>query len=82
MTLAMETLSQCIGDVDGIRKAILPKNGNRRHRMSRFLRFILQDDNNVIVFEKMLAKNGLVKVLKKKENEKRKNMSSEYIGML
>lgn len=66
--LARDTLSKCIGDVDGIMEKILPKNGNRRQRMSHFLQFILQDDYNVIEFEKVLKYNGLDKLLIIEEN--------------
>lgn len=58
-TFAREVLSRCIGDVDEMGKKILPKNGNRRERMSTFLQFILQEDNNVIEFENILKNNGL-----------------------
>lgn len=37
MTFARETLSNYIGDIDGITPKILPKNGNSRQRMSNFL---------------------------------------------
>lgn len=52
MTFAREALSNCIGNIDGITQRILPKNGNRRQRMSYFLQFILKEDHNVIEFEK------------------------------
>lgn len=52
ITFARETLSNCIGDIDGITQKILPCNGNRRQRMSNFLQFILKEDHNVIEFEK------------------------------
>lgn len=81
MTLAMETLSECIGDVDTIKKTILPKQGTRIQRMQSFIRFILLDDHNVIVFEKMLERNGLAKILKMKENVEREDITSENIGM-
>lgn len=64
MTLVVETLSKCIGRVDDIKDKCLPKNGNRRQRMNRFLQFILQDDHNVIEFEKVLSNNGLKELLK------------------
>lgn len=80
MTLAMETLSECIGDVDKIRKNILPGQGTRKQRMQNFLRFILLYDHNVIVFEKMLERNGLENILKMKQNAGGENISSENIG--
>lgn len=63
MTLARETLTKCIGDVDEIKEKLLPKNGNRKQRMSDFLQFILQYDNNVIEFKRMLKRNGLQDLL-------------------
>lgn len=80
MTLAMETLSECIGDVDKIRKNILPGQGTRKQRMQNFLRFILLYDHNVIVFEKMLKRNGLENILKMKQNAGGENITSENIG--
>lgn len=68
MALVRETLSKCIGDVDGIRDECLPRNGRRRQRMSQFLQFVLQDDHNVIEFERVLKKNGLDSLLKIDEN--------------
>lgn len=61
--LARDTLSKCVGDVDGIMEKMLPKNGNRRQRMSHFIQFILQDDHNVIEFEEVLKHNGLDELL-------------------
>lgn len=78
MTLAMETLSECIGDVDEIKKNIMQVQGTRRQRMVSFLRFILQNDHNVIVFEKMLERNGLEEILKQVEGE---YTASRDIGM-
>lgn len=66
MTLVIETLSNCIGRVDEIKEMCLPRNGNRRQRMNRFLQFILKDDHNVIEFEKALSNNGLKELLKYK----------------
>lgn len=51
-TYARETISNCIGNTDEITENILPRNGNRRQRMSDFLKFILKEDHNVIEFEK------------------------------
>lgn len=64
LTLVMETLSSCIGHVEDIKEQCLPRNGNRRQRMNRFLQFILRDDHNVIQFEKVLRNNGLEELLK------------------
>lgn len=82
MTFAKETLSNCIGDIDGIKQNILPRNGNRRQRMSNFLQFILKEDRNVIEFEKMLKHNGLEKLLEMSENDQEQLVSTQNIGRL
>lgn len=69
MTLARETLTKCIGDVDEIKEKLLPKNGNRKQRMSDFLQFILQYDDNVIEFKRMLKRNGLQDLLREVDRE-------------
>lgn len=69
ITLARETLKKCIGDVDEIKEKLLPKNGNRKQRMSDFLQFILQYDDNVIEFKRMLKRNGLLDLLKEVDRE-------------
>lgn len=65
LSLAKETLSKCTGDTDAIMKRIIPENGNRRQRMSEFLQFVLQDDSNIIEFEKMLKNNDLGNIIGK-----------------
>lgn len=65
LTLARETLSNCIGDVDETLKKISPGNGNRRQRMSEFLQFILQHQTNLIELERTLNNNGLRSVVGK-----------------
>lgn len=80
--LARDTLSKCIGDVDGIMEKILPKNGNRKQRMSHFLQFILQDDHNVIEFEKVLKYNGLDDLLIIEGNVNGDDMATKDIGRL
>lgn len=80
--LARDTLSKCIGDVDGMMEKILPKNGNRRQRMSHFLQFILQDDHNVIEFEKVLRQNGLDELLIIEGNVNGDDMATNDIGRL
>lgn len=80
MKLAKETLSKCVGDIDEIREKILPKNGNRKKRMSSFLQFILQDDHNVIEFEKMLRNNDLEDLLKIDENVQGEHIPTQGIG--
>ena len=69
ISLAKETLSKCIGNVDAVYEMILPKNGKRKQRMTRFLQFILQEDYNVIEFGKMLERNGLEQLLQNQEPE-------------
>lgn len=81
MTLALETLSECTGDVDKIRKNILPGQGTRKQRMQNFLRFILLYDHNVIVFEKMLERNRLYKILKMKEIVREEDITIQNIGI-
>lgn len=81
MALAMEALSECIGDVDKIRNNILPVQGTRKQRMQNFLRFIMLYDHNVIVFEKMLERNGLKQILKMKENVRGEDITSQNIGI-
>ncbi|XP_078324280.1 uncharacterized protein LOC111123198 isoform X2 [Crassostrea virginica] len=79
ITLARETLSKCIGDVKTIKENILPKNGKRQQRMSKFLQFILQEDHNVIEFEKMLRNNGLEELLKINEDSNREHLAPQDI---
>ncbi|XP_062571659.1 uncharacterized protein LOC134233692 [Saccostrea cucullata] len=81
ITLARETLSKCIGDVDSIQEKILPKNGKRRQRMANFLQFILQEDHNVIQFEKMLKNNGLEDLLRINDNIHGEHIATEDIEM-
>lgn len=81
ITLARETLSKCIGDVKTIKENILPKNGKRQQRMSKFLQFILQEDHNVIEFEKMLRNNGLEELLKINEDGNGEHLAPQDIGV-
>lgn len=67
LKFAKETLSSCIGNVSKIQEDILPENGIRRDRMNKFLQFILQEDWNVIMFEKMLQNYGIEKLLRMQE---------------
>lgn len=76
MRFASETLSKCIGDVDLIREKIQPQKGNHRQRMNTFLQFILQEDNNVIEFERMLRNYGLEELLKKDESKETQDIGS------
>lgn len=79
-TFALETLSNCIGDTVGIIENILPRNGNRKQRMSNFLQFILKEDHNVVEFEKMLKHNGLEKLLEMNENDQEQLVCTQNIG--
>lgn len=79
-TFALETLSNCIGDTVGIIENILPRNGNRKQRMSNFLQFILKEDHNVLEFEKMLKHNALEKLLEKSENDQEQLVCTQNIG--
>lgn len=79
-TFAKETLSNCIGDIDVIRENLLPRNGNRKQRMSNFLQFILKKDHNVVEFEKMLKHNGLEKLLEMNENDQEQLVCTQNIG--
>lgn len=65
LSLAREALLNCTGDVDAIRTNIRPTNGSRRQRMSEFLHFVLQDDINLIEFERMLKRNNLENIIGK-----------------
>lgn len=80
MTLARETLSKCIGNTAIIREKIEPKNGNRKQRMCNFLRFILQDDHNVLEFGKMLRNNGLQELLESEEKVQEDFFANQDIG--
>lgn len=80
VTLAKETLSRCLGNTGVIKEQILPINGNRRQRMTNFLRFILQDDHNVLEFEKMLINNGLQKLLISAKSVQGDHIPNEDIG--
>lgn len=81
VVLAKETLSRCVGDVNGIRRICSPRNGYRRQRMCSFLQFILQDDNNVLEFEKMLRDNGLESLLTKNETAEGEHIALKFIGI-
>lgn len=65
LSLVREELSKFTGDVDAIGEKIRPTNGNRRQRMSEFLHFVLQDDINLIEFERMLKRNNLENIIGK-----------------
>lgn len=84
ITLANETLSMCIGNVDDVKNKISQRNKSRQQRMNDFLRFIVQDDHNVIQFDKVLRKNGLQEVLhvKCKDDLKEGCISIQDIGRI
>lgn len=65
LSLVREELSKFTGDVDAIGEKIRPTNGNRRQRMSEFIHFVLQDDINLIEFERMLKRNNLENIIGK-----------------
>lgn len=80
LTFAREVLSKCIGDVDGMAETILPKKGNRRKRMNTFLQFILQEDYNVIEFEKILKNYGFGDLLRMEEIIQREHTPAQDMG--
>lgn len=81
ITLAKETLSKCLGNTEVIKEKILPRrNRNRRQRMTNFLRFILQDDQRVLEFEKMLTSNGLQKLLISEKSVQEDHIANDDIG--
>lgn len=80
ISLAKETLSKCVGDVNEIRKKIYEGGKSRKERMNNFLRLIIHDDYNVIEFAKVLRKNGLEELLTYEESIQRKHISAQDIG--
>lgn len=80
ISLAKETLSKCIGDVNEMRKKIYEGGKSRRERMNNFLRLIIHDDYNVIKFAKVLRENGLDELLACEESIQRKHISAQDIG--
>lgn len=80
ISLAKETLSKCVGDVNEIRKKIYEGGKSRKERMNNFLRLIIHDDCNVIEFAKVLRENGLEKLLACKGSIQRRHNSAQDIG--
>lgn len=80
ISLAKETLSKCVGDVNEMRKKIYEGGKSRRERMNNFLRLIIHDDYNVIKFAKVLRENGLEELLACEANIQRKHISAQDIG--
>ena len=70
ITLATETLSRCIRNEQFAAKNILPQNGKRKDRMNSFLKFVLQEDDNVIAFASVLKKYGLEELLQHQLQQK------------
>ena len=81
-TIARDTLSKCIGDVSAAMDAILQVDDKRRERMNKFMQFVLQEDYNVIAFEKVLVNFGLQELLdfKTSEVEKKDSEVTQGIG--
>lgn len=82
ITLANEILSVCIGNIDDIRNKISQMDKSRHQRMNVFLRFIVQDDHNVIEFAKVLKNNGLEDLLRINHDFQRENIALEDVGKL
>lgn len=82
MTLAKETLLKCIGNVDQIRNTISQIDKSRQQRMNDFLRFIVQQDHNVIEFARVLKNNGLEDLLRFNNDDLRENIPVEDIGKI
>lgn len=82
ITLANETLANCIGYVDKVQYNILLKYRSRHQRMSEFLRFIVKNDHNVVEFARVLENNGLEKLLRCKHNLHMENIPVQSVGKL
>lgn len=82
ITLANETLSKCIGDVDHVRNKISQRSKSRQQRMTDFLRFVVQHDHNVIEFARVLKNNGLEDLLRLNHDVQRGNIPVQDIGKL
>ena len=83
-TIARHTLSKCIGNVSVATENILRGKGKRRERMNKFMQFVLQEDYNVMAFEKVLVKSGLEDLLNLKicEAVKKNSKVVQEIGKL
>lgn len=80
ITLAKETLLTCIGNVASIKDDIMPSYGHHKKRMHKFLQFILQEDHNVMQFEKVLKQNALEYLLHIPEKSQSSFMGTKDIG--
>lgn len=61
-SIARDIRSKCIGNVSAM-DDVLQGKGKRRERMNKFMEFVLQEDYNVLAFEKVLVNSGLKKLL-------------------
>lgn len=80
LSLAKETLSKCVGDVNEIRQKIYEGGKSRKERMNNFLRLIIHNDFHVIEFAKVLRDNGLEELLSYEESVQRRHTSAQGIG--
>lgn len=82
ITLANEILSMCIGNIDAVRNKISQMDKSRYQRMNDFLRFIVQDDHNVIEFAKVLKNNGLEDLLRSNHDVRVEDILVQDVGKL
>lgn len=82
ITLANEILSMCIGNIDAVRNKISQLDKSRYQRMNDFLRFIVQDDHNVIEFAKVLKNNGLEDLLRSNHDVRLEDILVQDVGKL
>lgn len=82
ITLANEILSMCIGNIDAVRNKISQMDKSRYQRMNDFLRFIVQDDHNVIEFAKVLKNNGLEDLLRSNHDVRLEDILVQDVGKL
>lgn len=83
-TIVRDTLSKCIGDVSSAMDNILQGDEKRKERMTKFMQFVLQEDYNVLAFEKVLVNSGLQDLLnfKTSEDVKKDSEVMQGIGIL
>lgn len=82
ITLANEILSMCIGNIDAVRNKISQMDKSRYQRMNDFLRFIVQDDHNVIEFAKVLKNNGLEDLPRSNHDVRLEDILVQDVGKL
>ena len=80
-TIVRDTLSKCIGDVSSAMDNNLLGDEKRKERMTKFMQFVLQEDYNVLAFEKVLVNSGLQDLLNFKTSEDVKKDSEEMQGI-